>query len=281
MRVNSSPRSSSARAIRSARQREPEARVLGQRRLDLVDDRPEGAGEADAAQDLEALVGAVEVRLGVLDDAAEVGERRAARLQHRGHLGVDRQAAEVAAPGDPQRRRIAARGVGGEALLDRQRVARVGAGERLKQQRGVGRACARSGRGRRTGSTGRPGRSVGIRPGVGRRPTRLQNAAGLRTLAPRSEPSANGSIPAATAAAAPPLEPPGVFVRSYGLRVAPKTALNVCEPAPNSGVFVLPMIERAGGAQALDEQRVVLGHVLGEQRRAVRRAHPRGRPRGP
>ena len=46
----------------------------------------------------------LEVGLGVLDDAAEVVERRAQRLEHRGHLGLDRQAAEVAAPGDPQRR---------------------------------------------------------------------------------------------------------------------------------------------------------------------------------
>ena len=63
----------------------------------------------------------------------------------------------------------------------------------------------------------------------------------MRTLAPRSDPSANGSIPAATAAAAPPLDPPGVRDRSHGLRVAPKTALNVCDPAPNSGVLVLPI----------------------------------------
>src|SRR2546427_6790701 len=31
-----------------------------------------------------------------------------------------------------------------------------------------------------------------------------------------------------------------VFVRSYGLRVEPNTGLKVCDPAPNSGVFVLP-----------------------------------------
>ena len=42
-------------------------------------------------------------------------------------------------------------------------------------------------------------------------------------------------------AAAPPEDPPGVRERSHGLRVAPKTALNVCDPAPNSGVFVLPI----------------------------------------
>ena len=55
-----------------------------------------------------------------------------------------------------------------------------------------------------------------------------------------SLPSAIGTMPHASATAAPPLLPPQVFVRSYGLRVAPNTVLNVCEPAPNSGVFVLP-----------------------------------------
>ena len=37
------------------------------------------------------------------------------------------------------------------------------------------------------------------------------------------------------------LLPPQVRATSYGLRVAPNSALNVCEPAPNSGVLVLPM----------------------------------------
>ena len=48
-------------------------------------------------------------------------------------------------------------------------------------------------------------------------------------------------MPLASAAAAPPLEPPQVRLGSQGLRVLPKTGLKVCEPAPNSGVFVLPM----------------------------------------
>src|SRR5580700_9473506 len=80
----------------------------------------------------------------------------------------------------------------------------------------------------------------GTRPGEGRNPTTLQNAAGLRSEPPVSDPVATGTIPQASATAAPPEDPPHVFVGSYGLRVAPKTLLNVCDPEPNSGVFVLP-----------------------------------------
>src|SRR5438552_8082044 len=83
---------------------------------------------------------------------------------------------------------------------------------------------------------------AGTRPGVGRNPTTLQKLPGLRRLAARSLPSANGSMPQATATAAPPEEPPQVFERSYGLRVAPNTALKVWLPAPNSGVLVLPRV---------------------------------------
>src|SRR5688500_12703153 len=84
--------------------------------------------------------------------------------------------------------------------------------------------------------------STGTRPGDGRRPTTLQKAAGLRSDPPKSVPSATGTIPHASATAAPPLLPPQVFVRSYGFRVAPNTSLNVCDPAPSSGVFVLPTV---------------------------------------
>src|SRR6185295_5640571 len=81
---------------------------------------------------------------------------------------------------------------------------------------------------------------VGTRPGDGRRPTTWQKLAGLRSDPPMSLPSAIGSMPQASATAAPPLLPPHVFVRSYGLSVDPNTGLKVCDPAPNSGVFVLP-----------------------------------------
>ena len=49
-----------------------------------------------------------------------------------------------------------------------------------------------------------------IRPWEGFSPTRLVNEAGVRVLPPRSLDVATGTIPAATAAADPPLLPPGV-----------------------------------------------------------------------
>jgi len=55
---------------------------------------------------------------------------------------------------------------------------------------------------------------LGTRPGDTRKPTTLQNAAGLRNEPPMSLPSAIGIIPHANATAAPPLDPPQVFVVS-------------------------------------------------------------------
>ena len=57
-----------------------------------------------------------------------------------------------------------------------------------------------------------------------------------------SEPSAAPTRPAATAAALPPLDPPGARWRSHGLRVAPNVAVSVNGQCVSSGTFVLPMI---------------------------------------
>src|SRR5207244_1403266 len=70
----------------------------------------------------------------------------------------------------------------------------------------------------------------------------LRKAAGLRSEPPVPLPSAMGTMPHASATAAPPMLPPQVFVTSYGFSVRPKTSLKVCEPAPNSGVLVLPSV---------------------------------------
>src|SRR5690349_4852433 len=55
-----------------------------------------------------------------------------------------------------------------------------------------------------------------------------------------SLPNASGTRPAASAAALPPLEPPGVVDGSQGLRVMPYSGPSVMPFQPNSGDVVWP-----------------------------------------
>ena len=73
------------------------------------------------------------------------------------------------------------------------------------------------------------------------RPNRPQQAAGIRIDPAPSAASAAGTSPAATAAAEPPLEPPGVRSVSHGLRVTPHVIDSVNGHRPSSGIVVLPM----------------------------------------
>ena len=95
-------------------------------------------------------------------------------------------------------------------------------------------------------------------------PEKLQ---GTRIEPPPSVPSAKGVIPAATEAAAPALEPPGVLARFHGLRVIPVSRLSPTGLQPNSLVVVLPIrIPPAACARSTDgrvHRRHVLGHRLG------------------
>lgn len=83
---------------------------------------------------------------------------------------------------------------------------------------------------------------VEIRPRCGLMPTRCVHAAGMRMLPAPSEPIAAVTRPAATAAALPPEDPPGVCRRDQGLRVCPNPGPLVNGHWPNSQVFVLPTI---------------------------------------
>ena len=119
----------------------------------------------------------------------------------------------------------------------------------------------------------------GTRPSDGRSPTTPQNDAGLRSEPPMSEPSASGTIPARSAHAAPPLEPPAERVGSTGLSVVPKTVLKVWEPAANSGTLVLPIDHDAGAPDPLDDQ-LVGGRARGRRTAASRRSCASRPPRG-
>ena len=66
----------------------------------------------------------------------------------------------------------------------------------------------------RSGNSGPPE----TRPRVGLMPNSPQTLDGIRIDPPPSLPCAAGASPAATAAAAPPLEPPADLVRSHGVR---------------------------------------------------------------
>ena len=66
----------------------------------------------------------------------------------------------------------------------------------------------------------------------------------MRTEPAPSEPCAIGRSPAATAAPAPPLEPPEVRSRSHGLRVGGCRSGSVTGIAPSSEVAVLPTITK-------------------------------------
>ena len=57
----------------------------------------------------------------------------------------------------------------------------------------------------------------------------------MRMEPPPSVPSASVVMPAATAAPAPPEEPPGVYSRFHGLRVTPQSGLWVAPEWANSG----------------------------------------------
>ena len=102
-------------------------------------------------------------------------------------------------------------------------------------------------------------------------PTTPQKDAGLRSDPPMSEPSASGTIPAASAHAAPPLDPPAERVGSTGLRVTPKTGLKVCEPGRELRHVGLADEDRPRLPDPLDQQVVVVGDGVGEDRRAVGR----------
>ena len=103
---------------------------------------------------------------------------------------------------------------------------------------------------------------TGTRPGDGRRPTTLQKLAGLRSEPPMSLPSAIGSIPVASATAAPPLLPPQVLVRSYGIQRRSEHRVERLRAGAELRRVRLADDDRAGAPEALDEQRILGRHEV-------------------
>src|SRR5439155_3730350 len=100
-------------------------------------------------------------------------------------------------------------------------------------------------------------------------------AAGCRIEPPVSEPRASDAKPAATAAALPPLEPPGTRSGQCGLRVGPNAECSVDEPMANSSRLVLPMAT----APASRSRRTTVASYGGRQPSRMRDEHVVGMPR--
>ena len=98
----------------------------------------------------------------------------------------------------------------------------------------------------------------------------------MRTEPPPSLPCATGASPAATAAAAPPLEPPAIRSRSHGVRAGGAIAvLGVAGQAELRGVGLAEQ-DRARIAQQRHDVVVDIRHRVGEHRAAEGRPHARG-----
>ncbi len=189
------------------------------------------------------------------------GVRHRRQRRRRDPQPAGRRAAAAAANGSRRRRRPAWR------RRPRSRRARRGSPR-------CPRPCA-SARRRSRAATRRvraPPRSA--RAG-GFRPTRPQHAAGIRIEPPPSLPCATGTMPAATAAAAPPEEPPGVRSRSHGLRVGPNSRASLVGRIPYSGSVVVPTMTKPASLEAARDVVVVVGDEVPHQRAAVASAAAR------
>ena len=76
-------------------------------------------------------------------------------------------------------------------------------------------------------------------------------------------------MPAATAAEAPPLDPPALWLGFQGLRVGPKRAGSVVAVKAELGRVAAPDDDDPGRLQALDQRAVVVGDEAVEEPAAV------------
>ena len=117
--------------------------------------------------------------------------------------------------------------------------------------------------------------SLGTRPGDGRMPTTLQNAAGLRSDPPVSLPSAIGTMPQASATAAPPLLPPHVLRQVVRIARGAEHGVERLRSGAELRRVRLAEGDRTGGANARDDQRVAGRDVVAIEGRAAGRANSR------
>ena len=109
----------------------------------------------------------------------------------------------------------------------------------------------------------------GFRPRVGLRPNTPQHAAGMRMEPPASFPWAIGTMPEATAAPAPPLEPPGVRVVSHGIARGPEPDRLGRGADRHLRQVRLSYGDQSRAFPALDQLRVLAGHEVSDEVRGL------------
>jgi predicted protein tyrosine phosphatase len=116
---------------------------------------------------------------------------------------------------------------------------------------------------------------AGTRPKLGFSPKTPLKAAGIRIEPAPSLPRCSGAMPAAQAAAAPALLPPGVRARSQGLRVMPVKGLSpkAFQPQSGNGRRILgPVLVRVDEMRAAQGRKPAHRHqILDRRRNAVER----------
>ena len=171
-------------------------------------------------------------RLDVLDVVAEPGEQRTGLFPRGAHLrveiGLDRR---MGVPADPQPAGIAL-APAEERLAGRQRRQQVGVaghgdGDRVEERGGVAHRAGQRAEHAQPGGVDRPAGPCDTRPREVLRPTRPHTLAGMRIDPPPSLPWAIGTNPPATAAAAPPLDPPASRPVSHGVRAGGPMSVSV------------------------------------------------------
>ena len=105
-------------------------------------------------------------------------------------------------------------------------------------------------------------------PTDGRKPTRPQNAAGMRSEPPRSVPFGERDHAGRQRRRAAAGRSAGASVGSHGFRVRPNTSLNVLAPAANSGQLVLPRMMAPASRRRVTTSASSFGDVVGVKRRA-------------
>ena len=113
-----------------------------------------------------------------------------------------------------------------------------------------------------------PSPGKGTMPWPGLMPTSPQLDAGMRIEPPPSTARATGTMAAATAAALPPEEPPGVWSRLQGLRATPNASLSVNGHRHSSGTLVLPTSSAPAARRRRTGSASVGGRLLAGGRRA-------------